>query len=918
MENSPALVTAYEYNAVNSRIKVTDPRNLITTFGYDALQRLINKTEPCQPDTLLPSAPTGFQATTLYEYGANSGGSLFESSSFKPTRVTDPRGHIEDAVYDPLYRPLQVTRSSTPSPVDEPPAVNIYEYDEVGNARFVTDPLGNRTETVYDALNRAVRVNYVDGTYARTLYTSTGLKWKIIDELFNETETRYDGAGRLIQTFGPAPDPKNAPGVRPLTQTVPDPNGNVAAVIDPLLNETDYNFDWRNRKTDEYQPAVADYDSGTTQRPHLIWAYDGVGNVIATTDARQNCTATLYDWANRPVQVTAPSVPVIQPDGSTAWAQPVTSTVYDEDGNALTVTDANTHGTVNTYTNRNQLWTTTDAETDTVTCGYDPVGNRTSVQDGDLQTTHFDYDGMGRNVTATDAQNQVTAFTYNALNKEWRLDANGQHTHYLYDHRNRLQNVQYPDHPEQNRTYAYDPAGHLLSVTDDNGNAATAAAYTYDGLGRILTETSNRATHAYIYDLAGNRRRAQYGLLGGGYGRLLVSDYDFLNRLLTLTDGANVTTYHYDLSGHVRAKDLPSGEREVTDYDALGRQEDSTDAAGGSGSVLYAYNYGHDAGGNLRLLAEYKPGLAAATRTTILGYDSADRLKTETVYNGTDTSAAATPAASTTYGYDAADNRTSRSVAGGAAATFNFNNLNQLTGWLDTANHNVSYTYDSNGNRLTRTEGTATDAYAYDLENRLVSLDKGGAHYAYAYDYRTRRVGRTEGPNAAQVVYSGGVSVAEYAGADASATLGVEFVRGSNWGGGVGGLLYSVRGGNTSLDHYDARGDVATQTNGSGTISYQAGYEAWGTRTQEFGQDQDRQRANTKEEDPTGLLNEGQRNRDLETATFTTRDPLGMVDGPNLYAYVRDNPWSKFDPEGLEEKELGTVYTMVNHRTKEY
>ena len=39
--------------------------------------------------------------------------------------------------------------------------------------------------------------------------------------------------------------------------------------------------------------------------------------------------------------------------------------------------------------------------------------------------------------------------------------------------------------------------------------------------------------------------------------------------------------------------------------------------------------------------------------------------------------------------------------------------------------------------------------------------------------------------------------------------------------------------------------------------------------------------------------------RDLETGTFLTRDPAGMVDGPNLYSYVRQNPWTHFDPEGL-------------------
>jgi hypothetical protein len=38
---------------------------------------------------------------------------------------------------------------------------------------------------------------------------------------------------------------------------------------------------------------------------------------------------------------------------------------------------------------------------------------------------------------------------------------------------------------------------------------------------------------------------------------------------------------------------------------------------------------------------------------------------------------------------------------------------------------------------------------------------------------------------------------------------------------------------------------------------------------------------------------------DQETDTFITRDPTGMADGPNEYAYVHQNPWSMFDPDGL-------------------
>ncbi len=40
--------------------------------------------------------------------------------------------------------------------------------------------------------------------------------------------------------------------------------------------------------------------------------------------------------------------------------------------------------------------------------------------------------------------------------------------------------------------------------------------------------------------------------------------------------------------------------------------------------------------------------------------------------------------------------------------------------------------------------------------------------------------------------------------------------------------------------------------------------------------------------------------RDLDTGEFLTRDPAGFVDGPNLYTYVKQNPWTHFDPEGLQ------------------
>ncbi len=95
--------------------------------------------------------------------------------------------------------------------------------------------------------------------------------------------------------------------------------------------------------------------------------------------------------------------------------------------------------------------------------------------------------------------------------------------------------------------------------------------------------------------------------------------------------------------------------------------------------------------------------------------------------------------------------------------------------------------------------------------------------------------------------------------------------------------------------------------------SWFALYEAYGTRPYEWGEDPDRQKANTKEEETDlGLLNEGMRYRDLETGTFLTRDPIGYGDGPNMYCYVHCNPITHFDAFGLWEDKATTALGFLD------
>jgi RHS repeat-associated protein len=198
------------------------------------------------------------------------------------------------------------------------------------------------------------------------------------------------------------------------------------------------------------------------------------------------------------------------------------------------------------------------------------------------------------------------------------------------------------------------------------------------------------------------------------------------------------------------------------------------------------------------------------------------------------------------------------------------------------------------------------------FESLVGQAVEGSTVWRWGYDHRSRRVQRDEPGSGGErlrtvTVFSGGTSAAEYtetaaAGSAWTVPLAatVQHVRGPDLGGGTKGLLYSLRNGLPTFNRYNGRGDVVAQSDIDGTTTWAASYQADGRRTAEAGTNVERHRACTKEEDPTGLLNEGFRYRDMETGTFISRDPLGHVDGPNVYCYVRQNPWTMWDPEGLE------------------
>ena len=760
------LVTSMEYNAVGSVIRMTDPRGTVTLTFFDSIQRpihifsgltvaestgilaLVNPGDETAAitaaDQLAVSSTEKTHTEFLYDLGDNTGCTAFDSSGFKPTEiirhdaVLTATGAIDlhtTATYDDLYRPLDTSvEYESGQFADTNNAYGAIAAGKETRQTTVTDDRGKVTKTVMDGLMRPTTVTDAFGTplvsTSQTFYSSTGLVWKTIDPLDRVSETEYDGAARPITAWMPDPitglvdrTTPNDPLIgSPRTQTAYDKNGNVTVSVNPLGYRWEFEFDARNRKTLETQPSVTETkiiagvpQETAFQNPVIETAYDGVGNVIAVTDARGNTTRSFHDNAYR--MIASLSNPVTgnpSTDPQTPGANDIkTTTSFDANGNPLEVTDGNGNATRNSYDLLNRLTKTATNPDDgqpnappaapkgtdiVVSNEYDDSGNLIKVTDGESRLTGFRWDGMGRKTrTIWDEGSGVErteSTTFDGIVLLTRTDAKGQLTTYQYDSLHRLEDILYTGAATDDRHFDYDLVGNLLEVSYPNESAPRkilrGSTQVFDDLNRLSSETSSGATHTHSYDKAGNRRTTEYG----STARTLASTYDKLNRLLTVTENGTATTiYGYDLGGNVTRKTLPNGSASLCTFDALNRRLTETTKTSGGG-MISAFDYsqaqgifpfGYDNVGNVLKIVETYGRVDVNDRTVTNLYDKAYRLDTETAVE------TGGPTITTAYGYDKNNNRTLKTVTGGSnpgtwvsvygtiANGFNSNQLESVT-----------------------------------------------------------------------------------------------------------------------------------------------------------------------------------------------------------------------------------------------
>jgi RHS repeat-associated protein len=659
--------------------------------------------------------------------------------------------------------------------------------------------------------------------------------------------------------------------------------------------------------------------------------FDADGNAIKVAQADGSTWQATYGTLRQPLTIT-------DPNGNTITRS------YDTHGNLLQVTDPLGNSLTYTWTTDGRMATATDANGNTVTYGYDTQGRLISEEDAAAHTILHEYDTAGNRTVTKDELGHMVSRTFDSMGRVLSIiDATGGTTTFDYNATGNL--VSTSDPVGNTWTYSYDSVGRQTGVTDELGNSTITA---YDDAGRVVQRTDrNGRVVTYAYDSVG-RRTSEVWLDGLGNPIATFSwTYDVAGQLLAAVDPWSQYAYTYDLLGRVATEDndgTPGAPQVVLayGYDAAGNLTSVTDNLGG------VVSYGYDAANRLTSAGLTVSGLAGAQVEQ--SYDAAGRLTGQTrTVGGTG------PSVSTVYGYDTANQLTSIShtssevgalssfsylydgggritqttgpegtllytydddgqlsgVSGASSASFTYdaNGNRTLAGHVTGADNRLlsdgtyNYTYDNEGNVLTKTrisDGEVT-TYTWDSRNRLAEVEVRSAgglllhEERYTYDGKGRRIGVWSDGTQTWTAYRGDNAWADLSG---SGSLTTRYLYGLQ----MDSLLARQdTGGNAAWYLTDNIHSIRQIVTATGAVLYAANYAAFGKVLSATGSGGDRFGFTGREF--SGLTEDyfyRARYYNPETGRFLSQDPTLFTAGdPNLYRYANNNPVVLTDPTGL-------------------
>ena len=757
------------------------------------------------------------------------------------TILTDSTGNTTTYLYSTISNKTYLTAVQGPGCSSCGGSNDLsFTLDGAGNRLSRTDANGNTTAYTYDSTGNVLTRTNAAGIWTYT-YNSFGEVLSAEDPQGNTTTYLYDANGNLLSVTEPSPDDGSTPG--PETQFLYDSEGELIKVTDPLRNST----------TITYFPAGLISTIKNAQRKLTSFSYDERGNRTSITDAIGQTTSFVYDAMNRLTEV-------VYPDNSTQQY------AYDSRGRRISATDANNIITSYSYDDADRLISEIDAANNQTIYSYDNESNLISITDGLNRTTSFAYDSLGRLTETTFPSTLFEIYGYdNVGNLISKTDRNGRTIGYTYDQLNRMTQKSYADYTG---TYSYDSLSRLTQASDPTGTYQ----FVYDNLGRIEQTITNYSfladkffTISYGYDAASNRT----SLTDPEYG-LTTYAYNTLNLITSLTDpDKNRFKWSYDAIGRRTELSRPNSVKTSYTYDSLSRLLSISHAK--RKNILDGATYTIDAAGN----RTSRTPLPSGTDTNY-AYDDLYQLITATQDSSTVES----------YTYDEIGNRLS-SIG---VSPYVYNTSNELISKPGTA-----YTYDNNGNLLSKGDAGGTTSYVWDPENRLtsVTLPGSGETVSFQYDPFGRRIYKSSVLGTTIFVYDG-ANVIEEVSADGS------WVALYTHALGIDEPLAMLRDNTMSYYLADGLGSVTSLTDSKGNPALTYLYDSFGNLTASTGSISNPFLYTGREFDAeTGLYFYRARYYNPSIGRFISEDPIRFVGGIKSYYYCLNNPVNLLDPLGL-------------------
>ncbi|MGB0384815.1 MAG: kelch repeat-containing protein [Ardenticatenaceae bacterium] len=888
-EDALSRVSKYTYDGRGYVIEMiqdytpdgTTGRNVVTTYTYDVDDR--NLSQQTAADGLLlqtvnvydingqlATQTDGNGNTTIYSYDEADQliaeiDPLSHTTVYSYTRrgqlstVTDPAGSIRRYQYDAFDR--QIAEIVADGDLN---LTTGYTYDQNNNLTSVTAPDGTVTCYSYDALNRRTSdtqdcgalslrwAELVEGSKGGGLNLTTVYTYNAVGDLIATENERgivmlnsYDALGRIISTR------QDANGLNLTTTYDYDSASNLISTTDERGVVTTFSYDALNRQTTVTQDANG-LNLTTT------FGYDRLDNQSSITDPKGIVTLTEYNAFGQPIRQVEDLATLRRPSALEAE----TTYTYDNNLNLIAITDHNGNSTQYSYNARNEDTQTLYADGTTVDLTYNPDRTLAERTDQANDSVTFAYDEAKRLLSKTFPDGSTQSLAYDTASRQTRASQtmSGHTTH---------------------NTFAYNNLSNVISSTQTVDGSSWNAQYAYD-------YTAGESTITYPS------------------GTAVVHKLDSLNRLGQVEqDSATVATYSYNDTAGTVSLAYANGVTSLVETDAL-RRVTRLNSALGANSPFADYRYGYDDAGNRTSMQRaHKPNQPA----DVYQYDGLYQL-TQVWYgaDSTDPDTITTQDVRKNYQLDTLGNRLSLQN-NGTTETYSPNDGQRLTNPMNRYEQvdSAPFGYDAKGNLLTD-DG---NSYTYDYDNRQISMTGSASSAEYIYDALGRRVAKVVDGVTTYYVYNGGYQVVEER--DGSDALVARYI----YGQGIDESLMMERGGGTYYYHRDAQTSITEITHDAGGLVERYEYDIYG-EPHIFDSDG---RPLTTSISGNPYLYTGRR-YDPESSNyyfrariyapevgrFSQMDPLGYVDGMNLYAnYFVVN---KTDPSG-EVALCGTILISV-------